>query len=96
MAESLPYGHDQDETQQQFVPGDEFINTHENKTMLAAEDQALKSPQAAEAVRSEELQATETLGEEVEKGMCTKVGKTLYAERWSSIIYKYKHAVYII
>ena len=62
VTESLPFGNDQLETQL-VMPSEEFINTHEMKTMLARED-------LAEVPQKEEL-SVET---SVETGHCDEVG----------------------
>ncbi|CAL1134413.1 unnamed protein product [Cladocopium goreaui] len=64
VTESLPFGTDQLETQL-VMPSEEFINTHEMKTMLAREDLA--------EVPQQEVLSVETSGEMVEAGHCKEV-----------------------
>ena len=71
VTESLPFGTDQLETQL-VMPSEEFINTHEMKSMLAREDLA--------EVPQQEALSVETSGEMVEAGHCKEVG-------WSNIIF---------
>lgn len=65
VTESLPFGTDQLETQL-VMPSEEFINTHEMKSMLAREDLA--------EVPQQEALSLETSGEMVEAGHCKEVG----------------------
>ncbi|CAL1131296.1 unnamed protein product [Cladocopium goreaui] len=64
VTESLPFGTDQLETQL-VMPSEEFINTHEMKSMLAREDLA--------EVPQQEALSVETSGEMVEAGHCKEV-----------------------